>query len=49
MPEAAWARKGEACGTVISVRALAFIIAGHTRHHMDIVRKRVSGESAAAR
>jgi hypothetical protein len=38
-----WARRGEANGNPVSVRALAFIIAGHTRHHMTIVRKRLAG------
>ncbi len=41
LPQEAWTRTGEANGAAVSVRALAFIIAGHTRHHMGIVRKRL--------
>jgi hypothetical protein len=36
----AWARLGVANGTPISVRALAFITAGHARHHLEILRSR---------
>jgi len=36
----AWRRRGVASGGDISVRALAFIIAGHERHHMAIVREK---------
>ena len=42
LPESAWARTGVANGAPASVRALAFIIAGHTRHHLGIVRKRLA-------
>lgn len=34
----AWARRGTASDNEVSVRALAFIIAGHERHHMEILR-----------
>jgi hypothetical protein len=37
-PEAAWTRSGRASGSSVSVRALAFIIAGHERHHLKILR-----------
>lgn len=43
LPDAAWPRTGEANGNVVSVRALAYIIAGHTRHHTAILRQRLSG------
>jgi len=33
-------RRGEASGRPISVRALAWIIAGHTQHHVAILRDR---------
>lgn len=33
-----WNRRGEANGNPVSVRALAYIIAGHELHHMDIIR-----------
>lgn len=35
---AAWARKGTASGGPMSVRALAFIVAGHELHHVHVVR-----------
>jgi len=38
-PEA-WLRSGLADEKRVSVRALAFIIAGHDRHHMSILRRR---------
>jgi DinB family protein len=44
---AAWARGGVADGNPISVRALAYIIAGHALHHAkDFPRHRVMGEGA---
>jgi hypothetical protein len=43
MDDAAWLRKGTANGAAASVRALAYIIAGHERHHMAIVRERYLG------
>ncbi|MBS1913902.1 MAG: DinB family protein [Bacteroidetes bacterium] len=38
-PEA-WVRSGVANGNRMSVRALAYVIAGHERHHMAILRER---------
>jgi hypothetical protein len=38
LDDAAWQRRGEASGAEVSVRALAYIIAGHELHHMEIVR-----------
>jgi hypothetical protein len=38
--EAAWSRTGNANGNQISVRALVFIMAGHIRHHMNVLRER---------
>jgi len=40
MPADAWTRRGVASGNPVSVRALAYIIAGHVAHHMRIVRER---------
>jgi uncharacterized damage-inducible protein DinB len=40
MPAEAWARKGTASGHTISARALAYIAAGHERHHLAIFRER---------
>jgi hypothetical protein len=34
------ARQGNASGSDVTVRALAFIIAGHERHHMDVIKER---------
>jgi hypothetical protein len=33
-------RQGNASGTNVTVRALAFIIAGHERHHVNVVREK---------
>lgn len=40
MPADAWSRSGIASGNPFTVRALAFIIAGHVAHHLKIVRER---------
>lgn len=37
---AAWERRGIASGNPVTVRALAYIIAGHERHHMGVIRER---------
>jgi DinB family protein len=37
---AALARRGTANAKEISVRALAYIIAGHERHHLEVLRER---------
>jgi hypothetical protein len=39
-PSEAWMRSGIASGNRVTVRALAFIIAGHLAHHMKILRAR---------
>lgn len=36
----AWTRTGTASGVPVSVRALAFIMVGHIRHHLNILRER---------
>ena len=41
--EGAWPRRGVANQNEVSVRALAFIIAGHGRHHVGILRERYLG------
>lgn len=41
-----WERRGTANGVPVSARAIAWIIAGHTAHHLDILRERY-GLSAA--
>ncbi|HKS28374.1 MAG TPA: DinB family protein [Pyrinomonadaceae bacterium] len=40
LDEEAWQRRGVASDAEVSVRALAFIMAGHERHHMEILRTR---------
>jgi hypothetical protein len=42
MPEAGWMRTGVAGGNSISVRALAFLSAGHAEHHLKLLRERYS-------
>ena len=39
-PDSAWTRRGTTNGSPISVRALAYIIAGHGRHHAGLLRER---------
>ena len=36
----AWLRSGDANGSTVSVRALGFIIAGHGRHHGELLKTR---------
>ena len=40
LPEDAWSRTGIASGNPVSVRALAYIIAGHVAHHIAILQER---------
>src|SRR5229473_5425158 len=40
LDEQAWMRVGTANDAQVSVRALAFIMAGHVRHHMGVLRER---------
>ena len=37
-----WNRRGVANGNPISVRAIAYAIAGHVRHHVGVLRERYS-------
>jgi hypothetical protein len=39
LDEAAFQRRGTASGVVFTVRALPYIIAGHERHHVTILRQ----------
>lgn len=43
IPSEAWHRSGTANGVPMSVRALAWITAGHERHHREILRTRYLG------
>ena len=38
LPPEAWTRRGMASGNPFTVRALAYISAGHVAHHMAILR-----------
>lgn len=38
--EAMWLRRGTASDQTVSVRALAFMMVGHVRHHTNILRER---------
>jgi hypothetical protein len=40
LPAEAWLRKGIASDNPFTVRALAYIIAGHLEHHTNIIRER---------
>lgn len=40
LPENAWTRTGTASSSRFSVRAIAFLLAGHVRHHLHILQER---------
>ncbi|MES2176359.1 MAG: DinB family protein [Gemmatimonadota bacterium] len=40
LPVDAWSRSGVASGNPCSVRALAYMVAGHVTHHVSIIRAR---------
>jgi hypothetical protein len=40
LPEEAWGRSGVASGNPVTVRGLAYIIAGHVAHHIAILQER---------
>lgn len=48
LDEEAWNRVGTANGNEITVRALAFIMGGHVRHHMNVLRERYLTNPSAA-
>lgn len=35
-----WLKKGNASGYDVTVRGLAYIIAGHTEHHLNVIKER---------
>ncbi len=43
LPEEAWSRSGNANGKPITVRALAWITAGHLLHHLGVIQERYLG------
>jgi hypothetical protein len=40
LADAGWRRRGVASGAPVTVRALAFVMAGHARHHLGVLRSR---------
>jgi transposase len=46
LPPEAWDRRGTASGVPVSVRAVAWILAGHLEHHLAVLRDRY-GEAFA--
>jgi len=40
LPPDAWLRTGIASDNPVSVRAIAYIVAGHVSHHLDVLRER---------
>jgi len=40
MPDEAWSRTGIASDNPVTVRALAYIIAGHVAHHTNVLREK---------
>lgn len=40
LPEEAWLHSGIASDNPVTVRALAYIVAGHVSHHLAILRER---------
>ena len=42
-PSEAWTSRGTASGQPASVRAIAYVIGGHVRHHLEVLEARYSG------
>jgi uncharacterized damage-inducible protein DinB len=40
LPDDSWDRRGVASGHLVTVRALAYITAGHLNHHIGVLRER---------
>lgn len=40
LPDEAWMRSGTADGNFFTVRAIAYILAGHVTHHLAVLRER---------
>jgi hypothetical protein len=40
LPPDSWARRGVANGNPVTVRALAYVVAGHEHHHLEVLRAR---------
>ncbi|MCU1284017.1 MAG: hypothetical protein JWO13_367 [Acidobacteriales bacterium] len=48
LPKLAWFTTGMASGNLFSVRALAYIIAGHLTHHLNVIQERYLPGSSSA-
>lgn len=44
-----WKRQGTANGSAVSVRAIAYILAGHERHHRQVLKDRYLGAAKLQR
>jgi len=40
LPAESWSRRGEANGNPVTVRAIAWITAGHLLHHLEVIQER---------
>jgi len=49
LPPEAWLRRGLANGTPVTVTALAYMMAGHARHHLGVLRERYGVPDVARR
>jgi hypothetical protein len=49
LPADAWTRRGVASGNPFTVRALAYISAGHVTHHLGILRERYLSQPERSR
>jgi hypothetical protein len=49
LPADAWSRRGVASDNPFSVRALAYLAAGHVTHHLNILRERYPGVEVSGR
>ena len=47
LEEDAWRRRGTANGNPVTVLALAYMLAGHARHHLGVLRERYGVGTAA--
>jgi hypothetical protein len=47
LKDEAWERVGNAAGRPVSLRAQAFIMAGHVRHHLSVIETRYAAPAAA--
>jgi len=45
LPADAWTRRGVASGCTFTVRALAYLAAGHLTHHLRVLRERYLGSA----